>query len=380
MKATRWAGVATAALTVGVLGLVSQAPITSAASSSPDTVAAETVDLAQGWVQASEGKAGDGKSKVKEFVNAKTKGKVKIASTDDDATITVAGKVKDAKDASNKAEVVLSQKGEDKATAMKNGGPKTYGRDTVKEQLKAVSGMTDDQARAWLADLYPEDQPDGAAKTAAKSADGSTTNTEAHAAINPALMSNPAAVAVPASGTAGLNIYVSGCMSNDIDWYWHEYGCYYATLDKTNGADWYLGEYQKASGTVNGWYRRPYKVQTYIYHGPNNTIIDYSPYYTRNDSGPGCSTQTIALTIGGFASHNSSFQVCQGKIQPVNGGPFLWYGGWTGGAEWVGNSFSLPDRTYGIEDVQMIHSPPNASYGNRQFHMYGEWSGGSNWK
>ncbi len=355
MKATirAVAVTATATLCVGV-GLLMQAPT---------TAAAPAADKGSDWVQTSKAKTKDGVSTVKEFVNAKTK----VASTDDDATV-----ADDDQGRPGSGVVVISGKAEDKTKT-----PKLHDRDVVKEQLMAVSGMSDKDARLWLSSLYPEDQPGGETPGKAPAADGGD-NVAANSAINPALLANPAAL--PASPTAGLPIYASNCLSNDIDWYWHQYSCYFTTLDQAKGADWYLTEYQKSSGTVNGWYRKPYKVQMYMYHGQYNTIVDYSPAGYRQDTGPGCSNQTIALTVFGIASHSSTFQMCQGHVQPVNGGPWLWYGGWTGGAEWVGNSWSLPDRTYYVEDVQLVHSPPYASYGNRQFHTYGEWSGGSNWK
>ncbi len=180
-------------------------------------------------------------------------------------------------------------------------------------------------------------------------------------------------------GTAGLNIYRSGCVDNAVDWYWHQFGCYYTNLDYQDGGDWYLNDYQKSSGTVNGWYRKPGTIRTFMWHSQYNEYADYSPASTRADTLAGCRTTTVALTLVGFASHQAAFDLCQGKIEPLNGGPFIWYGGWTFGAQWVGNVWASPDRTYAIESVSMVHSPPAASYGT-QFHLYGEWTEGSRYQ
>ena len=360
MRTRRRAGVAVAALAVGVLALCGQSAV--AAESPPGT------DLSQGWVQSKEGRTADGVSKVKEFTHAKTKSKIKVASTSDDVSIKTSGNIKDTKDSTNSAGVtVTTDSKKDKTDTT------TYSRDVVKEQLKAVSGLSDQEARLWLSSLYPEDQPDGAARTAAADADGSQTNVAAHAPIRDVLKANPTA-ALPSSPTANLPVFDSGCATNDVDWYWHQYGCWYSTKDQANGGDWYVGEYQKVSASVNGWYRKPGYVGVFLYHTENNYFVDYSPFNTKPDSGAGCRDQTIALTAMGFASHSTTVHYCQGKIEPW--GPFLWYNGWTFGPRWIGNWTAVPDRTYGVEGVSLLHSPPNAGYYGRQFHLQGEWTGG----
>ena len=100
------------------------------------------------------------------FKNAAANTTVKVASSDD-VDPAFEGSASDNSDSHNAAGVTLKPtKVQTKDEIMKAGGPKATGtRDTVKEQLKAVSGLSDQEARAWLSSLFPEDAATPAAPT-----------------------------------------------------------------------------------------------------------------------------------------------------------------------------------------------------------------------
>lgn len=218
------------------------------------------------------------------------------------------------------------------------------------EQLQTVSGMSRDDAKAWLGDMLPK------ANATSGGRKGMT--------VGPTLV----------TGYPGDNVPdYSACGSRDIGDYVRQYGCWNSFMESgSSGADWWMAEQIKTSGSVSGWWRYPTLFRNALVNGPGNTINDYSPYYTRQDTDSGCRTETVGLTVG-IGSWSQQYNVCKGKLAPH--GPFNNADGVWFGPEWQGNAWAVSGETYGVVGDKLVHSPPSASYSGTYQVMDSSWRG-----